>query len=97
MEERLRIIKLLESGKITPAEAAKLLETLKGPEFPGRAVSIIKVGTTIAESVSDLLKEVSETVSETIREKSKEATQKAKRAAEKAKKIIEDAKKTIKE
>jgi len=85
MEERMRILKLLEDGKINAEEAARLLEALKEEERPHKE-SIIA----ITKSVSDLLKGISETVSEAVKEKTKQTTEKVREAAEKLKKTAEE-------
>ena len=72
MEERMRILKMLEEGKLNVEEAAKLLEALREPEKQ----HIIKVGTTVAKSVTDLIREISEAVSGVVKEKTKETKKK---------------------
>lgn len=89
MEEKMRILKLLEDGKINAEEAVKLLEALKETESPERAVimkGVVKgIGETM-ESVATIMKEVSVTVAERIKEKTKEAAEKIKKATEEVKK-----------
>ena len=85
MEERMRILKLLEDGKINAEEAAKLLEVLKEAEGSERAVimkGIVKGIGEAMESVSTLMKEVSATVAEKVREKANEATEKIRKTSE---------------
>lgn len=64
MEERMKILKLLEEGKITAEEAVKLLEAVKEGE-PIHKIIIREAGETISSaitSVADILKNVSSIV-----------------------------------
>ncbi len=88
MDEKMRILKLLESGKINAEEATKLLEALKESEISERAVIVKKVVNRVGEtmeSMAALMKEISVTVVEKVKEKTKEATERLKEVTEEVK------------
>lgn len=92
MEEKLRILKLLEIDKISVKEAIALLEALKETELPHKSF-VIKGINEVMDSVSSIMKDISQIVSDTVRKKVKDATEKAKEATEKVKKVAEEVKK----
>ncbi len=64
MEERLRILKMVEEGKITAEEAARLLEALKGRNVEAELGNL---GTFITKIVSRELKRIPEILEDSIR------------------------------
>ncbi len=57
MDERMRILKLLEEGKITADEAARLLEALKGePHYKGPSFWASGLAKTITDAVTSSLR-----------------------------------------
>jgi gas vesicle protein len=90
MEERKRILKMLEEGKITAEEAAKLLEAIKEPPYIGKSVN------EILTHVTEVLKEVSSTVRDSVKNIIEDTFSKLKTAKEKGEKIITSIKKETK-
>jgi hypothetical protein len=91
MEEKMKILKLLEEGKISAEEAIKLLEALKGVEPPHK--DIVKGVSQMIECASGVVKDISRTISEAVKEKMREATEKAKEASERVKRAAAELKK----
>lgn len=80
MEERMKILKMLEEGKITAEEAVKLLEAIKDIE-PGYKIVIKEAGEAVSSAVSsvaDMLKNVSHTIAEKIKQKAEKVAEKTK-------------------
>jgi gas vesicle protein len=92
MEERMKVLKMLESGKIKAEEAVKLLDALKDPEIPHRSI-VIKGMNEVMESISNIMKDVSRTIGETVKEKMKEAEDAAKDAKKRVKRAAKELKK----
>lgn len=80
MEERMKILKLLEDGKITAEEAVKLLEAIKEGE-PLYKVIFKEAGeaiTSTMNSVAETLKNVSSTIADKLKKECEKVAEKVK-------------------